>query len=107
MPIVGAEQELFDRGVRLQENEDVNHEMPEHLGCVLVAVNDQGELLAEVHVQAGMSQDWRDFAAEGALERIDRFAEHGPEPDGWQLRSDGAWQLWLRPVQLDPWLTER
>ena len=104
MPIVGAEQELFDRGVRLQENEDVNHEMPEHLGC---AVNDQGELLAEVHVQAGMSQDWRDFAAEGALERIDRFAEHGPEPDGWQLRSDGAWQLWLRPVQLDPWLTER
>ncbi|MGN6244530.1 MAG: hypothetical protein ACTHQ3_12795 [Motilibacteraceae bacterium] len=30
-----------------------------------------------------------------ALQRLTRFLEHGPDPDGLQARTDGGWQTWL------------
>jgi hypothetical protein len=38
--------------------------------------------------------------AEWAESRFARLIEHGPEPAGWQERSDGARQLWGRLTQM-------
>ena len=103
---MGGEDELFSRGVSLHELETINLEMPEHAGCIMVAYGEDETVVAEAYVRVGLPQAMRDLVAKAALERFQRFAEHGPVPDAWQKRSDGAWQLWLRPVQLDPWLTD-
>lgn len=44
----------------------------------------------------------REMFAEWCHQHIARFVEHGPEPDGWQLRSDGGWQLYAGAVDLPP-----
>lgn len=51
-------------------------------------------------IRPGLEANRRATFAEWAESRFQRFLEHGPEPDGWQKRSDGAWQLWARGVQL-------
>lgn len=38
--------------------------------------------------------------AAGVLVRMARYVNDGPEPDGWQRRSDGPFQLWLTRHQL-------
>jgi hypothetical protein len=103
---MGGEDDLFAAGVSLQELKTIDLEMPEHLGCILTGYNDAGDVVGEAYVRTGLTQEDRDFFAEAALERFLRFLEHGPNLDAWQERSDGDWQLWLRPVQLDPWLTD-
>ncbi|WP_158857899.1 hypothetical protein [Streptomyces sp. NRRL B-1347] len=45
----------------------------------------------------------REQLAQVDLTRLLRFVEHGAEPDGWQQRSDGHGQLWLRLVEM-PWI---
>jgi hypothetical protein len=48
-----------------------------------------------------MLADQMDMTLRWAVERLDRLAEWGPEPDGWQLRkTDGVYQLWGRLVEL-------
>jgi hypothetical protein len=37
-----------------------------------------------------------------ADERVQRFMEHGAEPDGWFQQSDGKWALWARVHTLPP-----
>ena len=42
-----------------------------------------------------LSPEQRESFAEWCYSRIGRFLEHGPEPDGWQARSDGGWQMYV------------
>jgi hypothetical protein len=43
----------------------------------------------------------RALFAEWVEVKIDRFFEHGPEPDGWGPRKlQDGWQLWARIVML-------
>lgn len=37
-----------------------------------------------------------------ALTRCARYAQHGPEPDGWHPRADGGHEVWVRSVELAP-----
>jgi hypothetical protein len=53
-------------------------------------------------VRTGTSPARRARFAVWAREKFDRFRERGPEPDGWQLLDDGAYQLWAREVLLPP-----
>lgn len=49
----------------------------------------------------GLSPDVLDMFAPDVVQRLRRFLEHGPEPDGWHRRRiDGVWQLWIRLVEL-------
>lgn len=76
-----------------------DHELatPDSLGVVIVG--DGPALFMASRSASG-------FAVEAALAHaariVVRFREHGAEPDGWQLRSDGLWQLWIRPIVLPP-----
>lgn len=54
----------------------------------------------------GLSRAEQTEVCQEAQLRFDRLVGHGPEIDGWQLRSDGDYQLWFAAYQLDPWLTE-
>ena len=73
-------------------------------GCVLIAEHGPDHSSYKIGVRASLSFARRERFAVWATERILRFLEHGPEPDGWQKRTlDGAWQLWAREVLLpDP-----
>lgn len=71
---------------------------PDHEGFIVVEAGSPPVLVARI--RPGMGQEARDVFAEWALQRFARFLEHGPEPDGWQNRSDGGWQLWCRSVVL-------
>ncbi len=68
-------------------------------GCLLVRQLDDG-LMMKAAIRPGLAGETREQFAEWAKSRFLRFAEHGPEPDGWQKRSDGDWQLWARLQQM-------
>jgi hypothetical protein len=71
---------------------------PDALGVVVAS-----EAGAWLGFRADLDEAGRAQLLAGAVERVERLREHGPEPDSWQLReSDGAWQLWLRLVELPP-----
>jgi hypothetical protein len=73
---------------------------PEVYGFVLVEPGEEATRVVAL-VRPGTDPGTRLTFAEWAADRFARFAEHGPEPDGWQhRRSDGAWQLWAREVFL-------
>ncbi|MEU2004541.1 hypothetical protein ACH47B_26420 [Rhodococcus sp. NPDC019627] len=72
---------------------------PEVSGCLLVRQFDEG-LMMKAAVLPGLFGEAREKFAEWAEARFLRFAEHGPEPDGWQKTSDGDWQLWGRLQQM-------
>ena len=107
-----AERRLADRGVELVEIQPDEHggdlvghleRNPDLAGLLaLVPVEDGGAFVHAV-IRPGLEEDRRALFAGWVEEKIDRFFEHGPEPDGWQRRqSDGGWQLWARQVQLPP-----
>lgn len=64
-----------------------------------LTVNGLG-FVARVDVRPGLSDDLRSMIARWCLEHLPRFFGDGPELDGWQRRSDGDWQLWLRVHEL-------
>lgn len=75
------------------------HDEPSVVGYVKVRARDEGlELWAWVR-PATNDDDLSQFA-EWLDSRLDRFLEHGPEPDGWQSTSDGRWQMWARKTTL-------
>jgi hypothetical protein len=50
--------------------------------------------VADLIVSPGLDFALAASVTEWAEQRLDRFEEAGPEPDGWQRRKDGTWQLW-------------
>ncbi|MET7752588.1 hypothetical protein [Micromonospora sp. NPDC005367] len=69
-------------------------------GCLIVEQHPDGMGRVGLLYRPGLPVDVLRMLGEWALQRVGRFLEHGPEPDGWQRRSDGAWQLWGRLVDL-------
>lgn len=69
---------------------------PDVMGCMLLG-DDEG---AALHMRPGLEVDEAVALLDWAEDRANRFIEHGPEPDGWQRRTDGVWQLWARRVEL-------
>lgn len=71
---------------------------PAYIGVVLVEPLDEG---LWVYAKVKRGEDFETFA-DWARQRVDRFQEHGPEPDGWFRQSDGRFHLWARLVELPP-----
>ncbi|MFF0487798.1 hypothetical protein ACFYTQ_02120 [Nocardia sp. NPDC004068] len=94
-----AENRLEALGVPLEETDFGREDEPDIGGCLLVRQVDGG-LMMKVAIRPGIAGEERDMFAQWAESRLLRFAEHGPEPDGWQHRSDGDWQLWGRWQQM-------
>ncbi|WP_019073250.1 hypothetical protein [Streptomyces hokutonensis] len=90
-----AEKQLNAGGLELEEEDFGREDEPDVDGCALIGVRDEG-LQVRLVIRPGLAPAFRAGFAEWALQRIQRFEEHGPEPDGWQKRSDGNWQLWVR-----------
>src|SRR5689334_6090809 len=75
---------------------------PDVSGVVMVAPTTDGvNHRVAAFVRPGLLDPCRDSFAAWVDEKLARYLEHGPEPDGWQRRtSDGGWQLWARLVEL-------
>ena len=108
MSIGPAEEQLIGRGMSL-EDWDLSDEPdtqdktvdPDICGFAFIDPQLAGSYRVVLLVRPGLSSEKRELFAEWALQRVERFMEHGPEPDGWQRRkADGAWQLWTRLVEL-------
>jgi hypothetical protein len=91
------EAKLLAEGVPIDVfDADVADELDDaYSGCLLAGYvgNSWDRARFRVVVVDWTPQDRASFA-EWAYIRIHRFLEFGPEPDGWQHRSDGDWQLW-------------
>ena len=99
----GAEGRLAALGIPLEDQDfgdAVDHEV---LGCILAAPAEGGNKFRAV-LRPGLSGETRETFAEWAASRFARFAERGPEPDGWQeqqeLSDGGVWQLWGRLTEM-------
>lgn len=55
-----------------------------------------------VVIRPGLDPAAFDLVTSWARRVFERYIEHGPEPDGWQLRTDGDHQLWGRQVEIPP-----
>lgn len=97
--ISDAERWLNAQGWPIEEEDFGREDEPLVAGCALLREVGDGVMVRLV-VRPGLEGELRVTFAEWAQQKILRFAEHGPEPDGWQRRSDGDWQLWARLVQL-------
>lgn len=69
---------------------------PDVHGCLIVEEYGDGSGRVGMGYRPDLPLDTLKMLGEWALQRVGRFLEHGPEPDGWQRRSDGAWQVWAR-----------
>ena len=95
-----AERRLNRRGVNITEYDLGRDDEPDIGGFVRLIPDGVGAAV-NAHVRPGLEPERRGRFAEWLEQRIDRFFEHGPEPDGWQRRtSDNGWQLWVREVEL-------
>ncbi len=69
---------------------------PHQVGFVAIsAVDEAGRCTVCAMVVPALDQMERDSVAERLYTRIARLREYGPEPDRWQPRSDGGWQLYI------------
>lgn len=93
--MTSAEQRLKQRGTPVETEDFGRHDEPDVTGCVVLKPA-KGGVIVRIVARPGVPPEDREMFAEWAESRIDRFLEHGPEPDGWQRRSDEAWQLWAR-----------
>ncbi|MFB7555328.1 hypothetical protein [Streptomyces brevispora] len=97
-----AENELLARyGWPIEEEDFGREDEPNIDGCALLE-EVEGGTRGRFIVRPGLAPEFRAGFAEWAVQRVARYFEHGPEPDGWQKRSDGAWQMWVRRVELPP-----
>lgn len=95
-----AESRLFQRGLSIEEFDLQRHDDPDVCGYVVLRPT-EGSATISAMIRPGLPVERRAGFAEWLEVRIDRYFEHGPEPDGWQRRkTDGDWQLWAREVQL-------
>lgn len=94
-----AEKRLADLGISIDEVDFGREDEPDIIGCAVAWPVGDGHRVSLV-VRPGIEPWQRSMFAEWATSRLGRLAEHGTEPDGWQLRSDGGWQLWSRLHQL-------
>jgi hypothetical protein len=96
LPIMsGAEERMASQGLILQETELGRDDDPAVGGCLMAEISG-GMAGVQVVIRPGLAGQTRADFAEWAESRINRFLEHGPEPDGWRQRPDGVWQLWGR-----------
>jgi hypothetical protein len=96
-----AEQRLAAIGIPLEEIDFGREDEPDVGGCLLAEdVPDGGGTRVKAAIRPGLDGWQRDMFAEWAESRFARLIEHGPEPDGWQERSDGARQLWGRLTKM-------
>jgi len=83
-------------GEHLEANPDLG-------GLLVLVPQEDGHLEVYAATRPHLAEPRRELLAQWIEEKIDRFSEHGPEPDGWQQRkSDGGWQLWARMVWMPP-----
>jgi hypothetical protein len=94
-----AEQRLARLGVPFEEPDSADALDPELGGCLLARPVDDG-VQVKVVIRPELPGWQRVTFAEWAESRFMRFIEHGPEPDGWQKRPDGDWQLCGRLTQM-------
>lgn len=98
----GAERRLNERGITIGEFDFGREDEPDVSGFAMIEELPESSSRIVLLVRPGTASEIRAMFAEWAEQRLARFFEHGPEPDGWQRRSDGAWQLWTRLVELPP-----
>lgn len=89
---MGAEERLNAAGLYFDELPEPPDD-PARVGAILVLTVGSAYDV-EVFVKQGLDQALRSQFAEWVDSRLKRFVEHGPEPDGWHLQSDGRWHLW-------------
>jgi hypothetical protein len=94
-----AEQRLARLGVPFEEPGPGDVLDPEVGGCLLARRVEDG-VRVKVVIRPEL-QGWKRVTfAEWAESRFARFIESGPEPDGWQERPDGDWQLCGRLTEM-------
>ena len=76
---------LRDAGITVEEDP----------ACILAGPRPGGHVFT-VALLPGLPPDLVSDTCRESMIRFDRLANHGYEPGGWQLRSDGDYQLWLR-----------
>ncbi|MBM0238692.1 hypothetical protein JNW88_18865 [Micromonospora sp. ATA32] len=73
------------------------------MGCLIIERDTDGTVRGgRLGYRPGMLVGDLRTLGEWATSRVDRFLQHGAEPDGWRRRSDGGWQLWAQFVELPP-----
>lgn len=97
-----TEQRLNARGLFLDDTTGLDRDdEPSVNGLLVMRPDAAGGAVVNALIRPGLDPVERELFAEWVEQRIDRFFEHGPEPDGWQKRtSDGGWQMWARLVQM-------
>lgn len=74
---------------------------PDTHACLFVDEDAPTEVRYSMAHRPGLPPDVLQLCAEWAGQRVTRFLEHGPGPDGWHRRHiDGVWQLWARVMEL-------
>ncbi|MGQ4355279.1 hypothetical protein [Streptomyces drozdowiczii] len=97
-----AESVLLARyGWPIEEEDFGREDEPDVVGCALLE-EVEGGTRGKFVVRPGLDEENRTGFAEWAVQKVGRFLELGPVADGWQERSDGAWQLWVRRVEMPP-----
>lgn len=96
------EARLAAMGVTIEEHDFGREDEPDVVGVFVIESETESALDIWLAVRPQSPPDRRAMFAEWAESRLQRFIEHGPEPDGWQRRSDGGWQLWARRVEMPP-----
>lgn len=96
-----AMKDLYDRGLNIVIEPKVaifNEESDQaYIACLLARDNGDETWSVELAVVPDAGAEELDFLARDYLAPVlERLANHGPDPDGWQLRSDGDYQKWLR-----------
>lgn len=92
---------LHDRGLDIfiepavrSYSEEVDQK---YIALLLASDAGDGTWSVELHVNPDAGADELESAARDYLNPVlDRLVNHGTEPDGWQLRSDGGYQKWIR-----------
>jgi hypothetical protein len=71
------------------------------IGLVILGAVPAGTKVT-AYIWHGVAASDRESYSSWLLKQLSRFAEHGPVPDGWQLRSDGLYQKYVvRRTDLD------
>lgn len=95
------EARLAERGVTIEDEDFFDSQVNPGVCGLMLIREDPPDLVVGAFIRPETSAELRHVFAEWVEQRLDRFIEHGAEPDGWQRRkSDGGWQLWARPVTL-------
>ncbi len=93
---------LAARGATLQEYDLGREDEPDIGSLLLIEHSDALPDAFRVFIRPGLDPADLVGVTSWARRVFERYLEHGPEPDGWQLRTDGDHQLWGRKVYLPP-----